>query len=215
MEYIFLDLDGTITNPKVGITKSIQYALSFSGIQIDDLDSLCKHIGPPLIDSFMEYEGFNLEKAKEARVKYRERFEVIGWLENEVYDGMEEALKTLKEQGKKLVVATSKPEYMAKRILDHFELSQYFIGIYGSVDGGRSEKGEVIEHALHALDITDRSKVLMVGDTKYDMIGAKEAKIHSLGVLYGFGLKSELLKAGAERVVETVEEMVIQCILSI
>ncbi|MGN0506246.1 MAG: HAD family hydrolase [Lachnospiraceae bacterium] len=208
MEYILLDLDGTITNPKEGITKSFQYALHHFGIDIDDLDSLCKHIGPPLIDSFMECYGFDEEKAKLAAAKYRERFTVEGWLENEVYPGMEEALQRLKEAGKVLIVATSKPEHLAVKILEHFGLDGYFDDICGaSDDKNRSKKDEVIRYVLEKHELRDLSDVIMVGDRKYDIIGAKKCGLASMGVLYGFGNRREFEEAGADYVAETVEEM--------
>ncbi len=208
MDYIFMDLDGTITNPKEGITKSFQFALHHFGIEITDLDSLCKHIGPPLMDSFMETYGFDEEKARLAAAKYRERFTVEGWQENEVYDGMEQALQRLKEAGKVLIVATSKPEHLAVKILTHFGLDGYFDDICGAdSDSSRSKKDEVIRYALEKHEITDLSDVIMVGDRKYDVTGAKKCGLVSMGVLYGFGSREELLAAGADHIAETVEEM--------
>lgn len=208
MDYIFMDLDGTITNPKEGITKSFQYALHRFGIEIDDLDSLCKHIGPPLMDSFMETYGFDWEKAKLAAAAYRERFTAEGWRENQVYSGMEEALQRLKEAGKALIVATSKPEHLAVKILAHFGLDGYFDDICGAdSDSSRSKKEEVICYALKKHGITDFSDVIMVGDRKYDVVGAKKCGLASMGVLYGFGSREELLAAGADYIAETIEEM--------
>lgn len=208
MEYILMDLDGTITNPKEGITKSFQYALHHFGIEIEDLDSLCRHIGPPLVDSFREDYGFDEEKAQRAAEKYRERFTVEGWCENEVYPGMEEALQRLKEAGKVLIVATSKPEYLAVKILEHFGLSGYFDDICGATkDNTRTKKDEVIRYVLEKHGLKDLSDIMMVGDRKYDIIGAKKCGISSMGVLYGFGNREEFSEAGADYIVETVGEM--------
>lgn len=208
MEYILMDLDGTITNPKEGITKSFQYALQHFGIEIDDPEVLCRHIGPPLLDSFMECYGFDEDKAKRAAAKYRERFTVVGWKENELYSGMENALQRLKEAGKVLIVATSKPERLAVKILEHFGLDGYFDDICGADDDNtRSKKDEVIRYALEKHGLTDLSDLIMVGDRKYDILGAKKCGLASMGVLYGFGDRRELQDAGADYIAETVEEM--------
>ena len=208
MKYIFMDLDGTLTNPKIGITKSIQYSLDSFGIREDDLDNLTRHIGPPLIDTFREYYGFDENKTKLAMKKFKERFEEIGWCENEVYEGMEETLKAFQSAGKKLIVATSKPEYMAKKILDHFNLSQYFIDICGSErDGSRSKKHEVIQYAIDKNAIKNKEDIIMVGDRSYDILGAKRVGIQSIGVLYGFGCLTEFEDANADFIVQTVSEL--------
>lgn len=208
MKYILIDLDGTITDPKLGITKSIQYALKFYHIMEEDLDSLCKFIGPPLRTSFMEYYGFNEEKTEEAVAKYREYFAVTGLYENEVYEGMKELLSNLKAEGKTLIVATSKPEIFAQKILDHFELSQYFDGICGAtLDNTRGTKEEVIRYALKQHNIEELSEVIMVGDRLHDMEGAKAVGIASIGVLYGYGSREELEEAGADWIAATVHDL--------
>ena len=206
-EFILMDLDGTITNPKQGITKSFQYALKHWNIIIEDLDVLAKHIGPPLRDSFLEY-GFSDEEVDRAIVKYREYFKRQGIFENEVYEGMEELLRKLNRAGKKVIVATSKPEELARKILEHFYLAEYLTDICGATfDERRSKKEEVIQYALDKNGIIDYTKVLMVGDRKYDIAGAKAIGIDSVGVLYGFGSAEELREAGAGRIVVTVEEL--------
>lgn len=203
-----MDLDGTLTNPKEGITKSFQYALRAYGIEAPDLDSLCRFIGPPLIDSFMEGYGFSKEKAVEAAVKYRERFEKAGWSENLVYDGIEEALQTLKDAGKTLILATSKPEKFAVRIMEHFKLAPYFSDLCGADgDTGRNRKDEVIRYALEKNHITDLDDVIMVGDRKYDIAGAAACGVKAVGVLYGFGSAEELEEAGAYRIAAAPKEM--------
>lgn len=208
MKYIFMDLDGTITNPKIGITKSIQYSLASVGIKEDNLDNLTRHIGPPLIDTFRAYYGFDENKTKLAVMKFKERFEDIGWCENEVYEGMEDMLKAFQLAGKTLIVATSKPEYMAKKILDHFNLSQYFTDICGSErDGSRSKKHEVIQYAIDKNAIKNKEDIIMVGDRSYDILGAKRVGIQSIGVLYGFGCLTEFEDANADFIVQTVSEL--------
>lgn len=208
MKYILMDLDGTITDPKQGITKSIQYALKAYGIIVEDLDSLCKFIGPPLRDSFQDYYGFDEKKAEEAVVKYREYFSVTGLYENEVFDGMEELLSSLKNVGMQLIVATSKPEVFANKILEHFGLDEYFTDICGSeLDGRRSKKEEVIRYALERNHITDLSEAVMVGDRMHDVVGAKAVGLKSIGVLFGYGSKEELMEAGADKIAENVEDV--------
>lgn len=208
MKYIFMDLDGTITNPKIGITKSIQYSLASVGIKEDNLDNLTRHIGPPLIDTFRAYYGFDENKTKLAVMKFKERFEDIGWCENEVYEGMEDMLKAFQLAGKTLIVATSKPEYMAKKILDHFNLSQYFTDICGSErDGSRSKKHEVIQYAIDKNAIKNKEDIIMVGDRSYDILGAKRVGIQSIGVLYGFGCLTEFEDANADYIVQTVTKL--------
>lgn len=208
MEYIFLDLDGTITNPAEGITNCFEYALNHFGIVVENRADLEQFIGPPLRQSFKEGFGFDDEKATQAIAKYRERFLPIGMYENVVYEGMEEALQRLKEVGKVLIVATSKPEHLAVKILEHFGLDGYFDDICGSCDDqNRNEKDEVIRYALEKHGITDLDDVLMVGDRKFDVIGAGKCGLKCMGVLYGFGDREELEAAGAAYIAETVEDM--------
>ncbi len=205
MKYILLDLDGTITDPKEGITKSVQYALKSKGILVEDLDSLCRHIGPPLKTSFMDFYGFSESEAEELVKKYREYFRDTGIFENRVYEGMDELLRKLRTAGKKLITATSKPEVFAKRILEHFELDHYFDDICGaSMDNSRIDKEDVIRYALEKNGIKDLSEVIMVGDREHDVIGAHKVGIASLGVLFGYGSRQELEEAGADRLALTV-----------
>ncbi len=208
MEYIFMDLDGTITNPAEGITRCFEYALNHFGIEVESRAELERYIGPPLRTSFKEGFGFDDETATLAIEKYRERFIPTGMYENAVYDGMENALQRLKEAGKVLIVATSKPEHLAVKILEHFGLDGYFDDICGSCDDAkRNEKEEVIRYALEKHGITDLDDVLMVGDRKFDVIGAGKCGLKCMGVLYGFGDRKELEAAGAAYIAETVEDM--------
>ena len=207
MKYIFMDLDGTITDSAEGILNCFEYALNHFGIQAERAD-LEQFIGPPLKRSFMEGFGFEEDKANEAVAKYRERFKAVGMYENKVYEGMEQALQCLKEAGKVLIVATSKPEHLAKAILAHFKLDVYFEDICGSCDDfNRNEKDEVIRYALDKHGITNPEDVLMVGDRKFDVIGAAKCGLKCMGVLYGFGDREELESAGAAHIAETVEDM--------
>ena len=209
MEYILMDLDGTLTNSKEGITKCLQYALEYFGVEVDDLSTLEKYIGPPLEQTFREGFGFGKEQAELAVEKYRERFVPIGMYENQLYAGMEDALQRLRESGKVLIVATSKPEKFAVTILRHFGIDGYFDDICGAdPEKNRNKKEEVIRYALEKHELTDLSDVLMVGDRKYDIEGARECGLSCMGVLYGFGNREELEEAGAEYIAETVEDMV-------
>lgn len=207
-KYILFDLDGTLTDPAVGITTSVAYALKKFGIEVSDITQLNHFIGPPLLDSFMECYGFDKEMAQTAIDYYRERFRVKGLYENVVYDGIPEMLRALKNSGKKLILATSKPEPFAKEILRHFGLEEYFDYAAGSnFDGTRTAKAEVIEYALEAAGVTDKSAAIMIGDRKHDIFGAEKTGLDSIGVLYGYGSREELEAAGATYIAETVEDL--------
>lgn len=207
-EYILFDLDGTLTDSGEGITKSVQYALKSFGILVDDLKELNKFIGPPLKDSFKEYYNFDEEKAQLGLVKYREYFADKGIYENKLYDGIPELLEVLKKNDKKIVLATSKPEVYARQILQYFKIDKYFDFAAGAdFEETRVNKGDVIKYALQEANITDLSKVIMVGDREHDIIGAKENNIKSVGVLYGFGDVIELTQARAEYIVKDTEEL--------
>lgn len=207
-KHILFDLDGTLTDPKMGITNSVMYALDKFNIKVNERDELLDYIGPPLLDSFQEFHGLSKEQALLALEYYREYFKDKGLFENKVYDGIEEMLQYLTSHGYTCYIATSKPEVFAKQILQHFKLDKYFTYIAGStLDQSRNRKGDVIAYALYTAKITDVSEVLMVGDRKHDIIGAKENNIDSLGVLFGYGDKEELLEAGATYVVASVKDL--------
>lgn len=207
-KYILFDLDGTLTDPAVGITTSVAYALKKFGIGVADITTLNHFIGPPLLDSFMEDYGFSEEKARTAIEYYRERFRVKGLYENVVYSGVPEMLEKLKKGGKEIILATSKPEPFAREILRHFGLDKYFLFIAGSnFDGTRTAKAEVIEYALENSCISDKSLCVMIGDRKHDIIGAQKTGLDSIGVLYGYGSREELEAAGATQIAETVEDI--------
>lgn len=208
-QVILFDLDGTLTDPKTGITKSVQYALKAYGIEEPDLDKLCPFIGPPLTDSFREFYGFTPEDAAGALLKYREYFSVTGIFENTVYDGILQMLDTLFQKGFTLAVATSKPEAYAEQILEHFHLKKYF-KVVGGADMAetRVKKGDVIAYTLNRLSVdAGKTPVIMVGDRMHDVQGAKENGLPCIGVLFGYGSREELLAAGAEYLAETVEHL--------
>ncbi len=207
-QYLLMDLDGTVTDPMFGITSSVQYALSHFGIIVSNIEELCPFIGPPLKDSFKEFYHFTEEQSEEALQKYREYFSIKGIFENEVYEGMEEFLKFQTQQGKKIMLATSKPVVFAKQILEHFNLIGYFSFIGGStLDGSRSSKADVIRYVLETQHLMDLSKVLMIGDRKHDIEGARKNGIDSVGVLYGYGDEAELRLAGANCIVANIAEL--------
>ncbi len=211
-DYILFDLDGTLTDPKEGITKAVRYTLNHYGIQVEDLDSLCPFIGPPLTDSFQRFYGFSPEQAKEAVLVYREYYLVTGWKENREFAGVREMLGRLGEAGRHLLVATSKPETTAVRILQHFGMDGCFELIGGAdMDGARVRKGDVIRYVLERLglgtDPRSLSRMIMVGDREHDVLGAAELGMDCVGVLYGYGSREEFQACGAYAVVETVEEL--------
>lgn len=207
-KYILFDLDGTVTDPGIGITNSVMHALRKFGIIEEDRSRLYKFIGPPLADSFRQFYKFSEEETARGIEYYREYFTDKGIFENEVYEGMEELLAALNRQGRKLIIATSKPEVFAERILEHFHLDSYFSFVAGAtMDEKRVKKAEVIAYALKSCGISDLSGVLMIGDRKHDVIGAHEAGVDVMGVLHGYGSREELEKAGADYIAENVEEI--------
>ena len=207
-DYIFFDLDGTLTDPALGITNSFIHAIKYFGLEIPSYETLCSFIGPPLPETFKTQFGFSDEKAEEGVKKYREYFAEKGLFENSVYPGIPELLSDLQGSGKKLVVATSKPEEYSVRIIEHFGLSKYFENVCGSLmDESRSKKDEVIEYAIERNGIKDRSKILMIGDRKHDIIGAKKCNLAACGVLFGYGSLEELEKAGADFIAKDIPQL--------
>lgn len=207
-KYILFDLDGTVTDPMIGITKSVQYALNKFDIKVEDLNELCKFIGPPLKDSFMNFYNFTEEDALNAITYYREYFSTKGLYENTVYENFEDMLISLKEKNKSLIIATSKPTVFAEKILEHFNLKKYFDFIAGSnLDNTRTKKADVISYALEQQGITEVSEIIMIGDREHDVIGAKALNIESIGVLHGYGSYDELSNSGANYIVKDVKEL--------
>ena len=203
VESIFFDLDGTLTDPKQGVVKSIQHALETLGRPSPLFDELLWCIGPPLLDSFKTLLGHkNGNFAQTALSLYRERYDRIGKFENKVYDGVFEVLEALQEMGIKLYVATSKPRVFAEQICDHFELSQYFCKIYGPpLTNKQPDKGELIAQML-VEEKLQAAHTIMVGDRKFDMAAAQHHNIKTIGALYGYGSEKELLASGADYVVQ-------------
>ena len=203
--HIFFDLDGTLTDPGVGITNSVAYALERRGIRVADKKELYCFIGPPLVDSFQQYYGFSPSDARAAVDVYREYFADRGIFENEVYPGIPSLLARLRDAGLRLAMATNKPERFAVRIAEHFGIAGFFDCIAGAaMDETRTQKWEVVEYALERCG-ADRDRVLMVGDREHDVLGAKRCGLSCLGVLYGYGSREELERAGACALVPTVE----------
>ena len=207
-DFLFFDLDGTLTDPAQGITNSFIHAIKYFGLEVPSYETLCSFIGPPLPDTFKTQFNFSEEKAAEGVKKYREYFAEKGLLENSVYPGIPELLTKLKAAGKKLVVATSKPEEYSVRIIEHFGLARYFENVCGSLmDESRSKKDEVIEYVIERNHISDRSRILMIGDRKHDILGAKKVGLKSCGVLFGYGSLEELETAGADFIAENVSRL--------
>lgn len=208
IDYVLFDLDGTLTDPAEGITNSVAHALSKRGINVEDKSELNSFIGPPLTDSFEKYYGMTHEEAIIAVEDYREYFKPKGMFENKVYEGIPEMLAELNRSGKKLIVATSKPEVFAKRILEHFSLDGYFAFIAGStLDGSRIKKGDVIKYALEKCDVTEIDKCIMIGDRLHDVEGAKECGMKSIGVLWGYGTRDELEMSDADFIADSIEDI--------
>lgn len=204
---IIFDLDGTLTDPKIGITKSVAYALKSYGIEVSDLDTLCSFIGPPLIHSFKKYYGFEDADCLKLVDTYREYFSVTGKFENEVYDGIPELLEYLTQNGYRLFVATGKPEVFAIEILKHFSLDKYFERIRGiDLSEEHISKADVIGRVLDEFSL-DTNETVMVGDRCFDVDGALEKNIECIGITYGYGDREELEKADAKFIFDSVEQL--------
>lgn len=196
-QHIFFDLDGTLTDPGEGIIRSIQYALAKMGIDEPDPLRLRAFIGPPLKESFERYYHLKSEDAWQAVEYYREYYREKGIFENYVYPGIPELLSQLREDHKRLWVATSKPTEFSKQILDHFLLDGFFEAVIGSnLDGSRVEKAEVIAFLLEQHPEILPEATVMVGDRKHDIIGARANGVDAIGVGYGYGSPEELEAAG-------------------
>src|SRR5262245_55715421 len=201
MDAIFFDLDGTLTDPKTGITRSIQYALQKLDLPVPSQDELTWCIGPPLRASFVTMLGE--ARADLAVSLYRERFADVGLYENKVYPDIEHVLAALKQSHGRLFVATSKARVFADRIIDHFLLRDYFEHVFGAeLDGTRADKGDLLAYALENAGVDPR-RALMIGDRSHDIIGAKKNGMNSIGVLYGYGSEQELIEAGASHICAT------------
>ncbi|MBQ7038097.1 MAG: DUF4080 domain-containing protein [Clostridia bacterium] len=205
--FLLFDLDGTLTDPALGITRSVQYALRHFGIEETNHEKLLSYIGPPLLDSFKGY-GLSDEEAREALRVYRVYFADIGLYENEVYEGIRDFLQDAQRAGYGLIMATSKPEMYACRLMQHFGLTEYFACIAGSdMAETRADKSSVIRYALARVGVTDVSETVMIGDRKYDVEGARAFGMPSVAVTYGYGSREELEAAGADRIVDSVQQL--------
>ena len=197
-DYVLFDLDGTLTDPKVGITKSAANALKVFGIEADP-ETLTCFIGPPLNETFGERYGFTDEQITVAVAKFREYFEPHGWLENVPYPGIEKTLERLQNAGLRLILATSKPEKFAKRIMERFDLAKYFTLLCGApMDEHKAGKAAIVARAIAEAGITDLTRAVMVGDKRHDVEGARRNGLDTVGVLWGYGTREELETAGAK-----------------
>ena len=208
-KYILFDLDGTLTEPKEGITKCVAYALEHFGI-IENPDNLTHFIGPPLIESFERYYGFSTEQAMEAVRLYRVRFDAVGKFENRVIGGVPKMLENLKEKEKVLCISSSKPEIFVNQILEKFELMQYFdVTVGATMDHSRAEKADIIAETFKRLGLKedDMENTVMVGDRLHDIVGAHKCGIKCVGVRFGYAKENELEEYGADYICDTVEEL--------
>ena len=206
-ETILFDLDGTLTDPGLGITNSVMYALEKLGFSVPPREDLYKFIGPPLHDSFQVYYGMTQDQAVEAVRLFREYFAINGINENDLYDGVPEMLQTLRAAGKRLVLATSKPEKFARIIMAHFGLDAWVPDIAGATMGtDRSKKGQVIAYALKEFGV-DPATAVMVGDREHDILGGKENGLPGIGVTFGYGSREELEASGAVAVADSPDEL--------
>ena len=205
---VFFDLDGTLVDSGEGVRNSVEYALKKFGIEVENKDSLSCFIGPPLTVSFKTFYGFDDENADRGVAYYREYYKDKGIFEGYVYDGIEETLKRLKDAGKRVMVATSKPEEYAKRVIEKFGIAKYFDFIAGATmdEKTRANKIEIMQYAFDSCGASP-SDTFMVGDRLFDIEGAKHFGMECIAVLYGYGSKEEFERYGAEYIVETAEDV--------
>jgi phosphoglycolate phosphatase len=206
-DWLLFDLDGTLTDPFEGITRSVEYALNAFGIEVEDRRTLAPFIGPPLVESLTERYDFTMEDAVAAVAKYREYFAVKGLYENELFEGIPELLNDCRKAGYKISMATSKPTHYAKIIAEHFDIARYFDAIHGSsLDGSRITKSSVVAEAVREEGL-DPERALMIGDRRHDVEGAREHGIKTVGVLYGYGSLEEHTAAGAAYIAKDLDEL--------
>lgn len=207
-ELVLFDLDGTLTDPAIGITNSVMYALQKKGYPVPNRNELLFFIGPPLVNSFCDYLKIEKDEGQKLVEAYREYFSSKGLFENKVIDGAQNLLKSLKESGIKIALATSKPKIFADKILKHFNIMEYFdITVGSELDGRLTDKGEVIAEVLKGFPHIHKEKIAMVGDRSYDVLGANKNGITPVGVLCGYGDKNELETAGAKYIFHTLKEL--------
>ncbi|WP_092236028.1 HAD family hydrolase [Bradyrhizobium sp. Gha] len=211
MRTIYFDLDGTLTDPKPGITGSIQYALKKIGKSVPSQDELTWCIGPPLHASLKALTGTEA-LADQALLLYRERFSEVGLFENSLYPGIHDTLAALAATGARIFVATSKPAVYATRIVEHFGLKPYFERVFGSeLDGTRVDKRDLLRYALAETEVDPR-QAIMIGDRSHDVIGARTNGMTAIGVLYGYGNEAELRDAGAHHICAAHPELLGHCV---
>ena len=208
---ILFDLDGTLTDPAEGILNSIRHSLTYyPEITVPETAILEKFIGPPLWESYVKYCGMDKTTAEEAVEHYREYFRPTGIFENKLYEGIPELLAALKEKGVNIRLATSKPQVFAERILEHFGIAEYFTSVQGiKLDGSIVNKEDIIRLIITENEGITASNTVMVGDTAFDIIGAKKNGIPAIGVAYGYGTKAELAAAEANMITKSVEELTV------
>ncbi len=205
---ILFDLDGTLTDPAEGITNSVAYALEKMGITPPSKKELLKFIGPPLAESFEKFYNLSKEDSYKAVDIYREYFAPKGIFENTLFNGIPEMLTSLKNTGKRIALATSKPEVFARQILEHFDLAKYFDLVVGSnLDGSLTDKSEVVALVLKRMNKVDLSHTAMVGDRSHDIIGGVKNGLYPVGVSFGYGSIDELKNSGAKHIANSVEEL--------
>lgn len=208
---VLFDLDGTLTDPRVGITRGVQHALGTIGIVVDDPDTLVGYIGPPIHDGLVEQHGVAAAEVDVAVTAYRRYYRDQGMYENALHAGVPELLAELAEAGALLAVATSKPDVVAVDILEHFGLAAWFAFVGGaSLDGVRRSKVDVIEHTLAAIGAggaEQRATTVIVGDREHDVLGAAAAGIASIGVRWGYAPPGELEAAGADAIADGVDDL--------
>ena len=202
---IFFDLDGTLTDSGEGIMNCAALALEHFGLPVPDREQMRVFVGPPLDQTFIRF-GVPADRTDEAIAVFRSRYRTVGKFENFPYPGIRETLQTLKEQGHRLFVATSKPEVLANEVLNHFDLARYFEQIAGAtLDGSRSPKADVITYLLGLTG--DVGQTLMVGDTAFDVIGAAAHGIPTIGVSWGYGTVEDMEEAGAKAIAHSMDEL--------
>ena len=202
---IFFDLDGTLTDSGEGIMNCAALALEHFGLPVPDREQMRVFVGPPLDQTFIRF-GVPADRTDEAIAVFRSRYRTVGKFENFPYPGIRETLQTLKEQGHRLFVATSKPEVLANEVLNHFDLARYFEQIAGAtLDGSRSHKADVITYLLGLTG--DVGQTLMVGDTAFDVIGAAAHGIPTIGVSWGYGTVEDMEEAGAKAIAHSMDEL--------
>ena len=207
-KYLFFDLDGTLCETKTGVQRCFNYALSFFGKEEKDYTVLDDVIGPPILDSLMA-RGLSKEEAETGLEKYRERYNKIGIFEElKVFEGMEEVLKKCREKGYIISTATSKPEHYAKMILEKLDIAKYFDLIAGaSFDESRNTKDKVLNYAMDKLNVKDKKEVLLIGDTKFDLIGAENVGIDAVAVRFGYAKMGELEMYKNVAILDTAKDL--------